>query len=331
MIFVKLFLRQTLTTLLQGGIILSMERTKKLLPVRAVVSRTGVSAHLLRAWERRYQAVVPLRSDGGQRLYSEEDVERLRLLREAAAAGHSIGGIARLPEEELRGLVRGAVRSAVAAGGAADDEVLRPYLEAALVALEQRDATGLKWLVARASVVLGQGAFIEGLLVPFLREVGARWEMGLIGPGDEHVVSQGLRSTLGSMLATLEAGPSAPVVLCGTPAGQRHEFGALLAGVAAAEAGWRVIYLGPDLPAEEIVRLAGRSGARAVALSVLRPAAEPDPMSELARIRELLPVGVPMYVGGPLASGEIPGGVVWLESVSALTHELRSGHPGEVA
>src|SRR5687767_8040152 len=73
-------------------------------PLRAVIRRTGLSADVIRAWERRYGAVAPSRSDGGQRLYSEDDVVRLVLLRNATAQGHSIGEIAALDISALEAL-----------------------------------------------------------------------------------------------------------------------------------------------------------------------------------------------------------------------------------
>ena len=73
-------------------------------PVRLVASRTGLSPHVLRAWERRYGVVAPHRSAGGQRLYSDHDVERLRQLRQLTGRGHSISRIASLSLADLQRL-----------------------------------------------------------------------------------------------------------------------------------------------------------------------------------------------------------------------------------
>src|SRR5512141_668232 len=70
-------------------------------PVRLVALRTGLTPHVLRAWERRYGVVSPGRTEGGQRLYSELDIERLRLLRRLTDGGHAIRRIASLPLAEL--------------------------------------------------------------------------------------------------------------------------------------------------------------------------------------------------------------------------------------
>src|SRR5690349_19915816 len=73
-------------------------------PIRIAARRAGVSVAALRAWERRYGALEPARTDGDQRLYSEHDVERIALLRQLTAAGHSISAIATVDNDELRRL-----------------------------------------------------------------------------------------------------------------------------------------------------------------------------------------------------------------------------------
>src|SRR5688572_23258058 len=70
-------------------------------PMGLVVKRTGLSPHVIRIWERRYQAVSPARTDGGHRSYLEEDVLRLILLRQLTEAGHKISSIAKLTTAEL--------------------------------------------------------------------------------------------------------------------------------------------------------------------------------------------------------------------------------------
>ena len=70
--------------------------------VGMVAKMTGLSTHTLRMWEKRYAAVVPERTEAGGRLYTDADVERLRLLHTLVESGHSIGGIAKLSDVDLR-------------------------------------------------------------------------------------------------------------------------------------------------------------------------------------------------------------------------------------
>lgn len=298
---------------------------ERLSPVRAVVARTGVSAHLLRAWERRYGAVEPRRSSGGQRQYTEGDVERIRLLRDAVAEGHPISSVANLGIENLRELARpvGEPTTPSHDGSMATGPLRREAFDA----IERRDADALRPILHRAALLLPHLAFLEDFLARLLRDMGAAWERGTLGVAEEHLATRVVRDAVGEMLAASNPlGPS-PLVLCTTPPGQRHEFGALLASLTASHAGWRSMYLGPDLPIEEIVRLARADSVRAVALSILHPDSEQRGGRTLHRLRTLLPPAVSLYVGGhpeALAMAEGVEGVESFESFSEFERALRA-------
>ncbi|MEX2529625.1 MAG: MerR family transcriptional regulator [Gemmatimonadota bacterium] len=263
------------------------------LPLRSIVSRTGLTEHRLRAWERRYGAVSPFRTKGGQRRYTEADLDRLRLLRDLVAGGRNIGSIASFSTDDLRELALadrsgGGLRSEAPSF---EEEILE-----ALRAVENRDPGALYDLLARSAMLTPSLDFLEGLLAPLLRRIGGLWEEGTIGVGEEHLASQVVRDLGGRLLRT--SGSTGPVLLCTTPSGQRHEFGALLAALAGAAAGWSTLYPGPDLPSEEIARLAARAEARVVALSILHPALEPDLAGRLRALKKVLPSDVEVVVGG---------------------------------
>jgi MerR family transcriptional regulator, light-induced transcriptional regulator len=261
-----------------------------LLPVRAVVSRTGVPAHLLRAWERRYRAVEPRRSSGGHRLYSETEVERIRLLRDAVAQGETISSVARLPTDSLRRIVTAQTSGTPASRSPERESVPEASFLAAMAAVEDRNGDRLRDILLGTSFRLPHMAFLEEFLGPLLHRIGDAWARDIIGVAEEHLASQVVRSVLTDMLRASAPPAGSPVIICAAPTGQRHEFGALLAAVTSAQAGWRALYLGPDLPREEIIRLASSSGARAVALGVLHPPANgegPDPSAMTREIGEL--------------------------------------------
>jgi MerR family transcriptional regulator, light-induced transcriptional regulator len=292
------------------------------LPLRSVVARTGLSEHRLRAWERRYAAIHPSRTEGGQRRYSEADVDRLRLLRDLVSAGRSIGSIANLSTESLREL---AIEDGpwVEAGRPAPS-LEREILEA-LGAVENRDPGALYDLLSRSAVRKPSLEFVEGLLVPLLRRIGSMWRDGILRVGEEHLASQVVRDLAGQLLRT--ATVPGPVLLCTTPSGQRHEFGSLLAALAGSGAGWRSLYAGPDLPTSEIRSLASRVGARAVALSILHPGAEQDVEASLRALRRALPTDIDLLVGGPReveAAATRVDGVDFLSSYRALAAFLES-------
>jgi DNA-binding transcriptional MerR regulator/methylmalonyl-CoA mutase cobalamin-binding subunit len=263
------------------------------MPIRVVCHRTGIQPHTLRVWERRYGAVLPARTPSGQRLYSEADVDKLHLLLRATEDGWRIGQVAGHSIEELRELLAspgGEVDSA----GSSDpgfDRLLRDCLDAA----ERLDSRALSAALDRASLVLSRKQFVEELLVRFLRTVGERWSSGELRPAQEHLATAVTRRSVDGF-RTQSSPDSAPHLLISTPQGQLHDVGALLAAVTAEEEGWRVTYLGPDLPAEEIAMAARSLEVDAVALSVI--ASNNDFRRELTRLSELLPGATPLFVGG---------------------------------
>jgi methanogenic corrinoid protein MtbC1 len=326
-------------------------------PMRVVVRRTGLNPSLLRAWERRYAAVGPGRSDGGQRLYSEADIHRLALLRALVDAGHNIGQVAALPEEELRVLLSpeqeaggragpgaasngttrrtgrqgldaavsfeqvGAGLRAGASGGAGSSSPAweslshrawteasdggtvesAAFLDDALRAVYAMDPRSLDAVLNRSALALGPVVLVDGVLVPLLTRIGALWKQGDMQPALEHVASGILRRFLYGLIDRLAPPPGAPVMVVGTPAGHRHEFGAQLAAVVATAAGWEVLLLGADLPACEIAEAARRKRSPVIALSALHPVVDPTLEGEMRELREALPDDVAILLGGPAA------------------------------
>ncbi|MBD0321212.1 MAG: MerR family transcriptional regulator, partial [Gemmatimonadetes bacterium] len=269
-------------------------------PIRVVSERTGLSPDVLRAWEKRYRAVEPPRRTGGsQRLYSDADVDRLRMLRRVTQAGRSIGQVAELSTAELAALVRedeAALHTAPTprpAGGSA-----RTHVDRCLLHIRDLNSGALEAALMRALLALGAERFLDEVAVPVMREVGRAWEEKVLGIAQEHLATAVLRRVLGFAADAVEVAGQAPLVVVGTPARQAHEMGALLAAVSASVAGWRVTYLGPDLPAEEIAGAARKRGAQAVALSAVYPADDPELAGELRRLRSQLPPGVTVFVGG---------------------------------
>ncbi|HEX6749451.1 MAG TPA: cobalamin-dependent protein [Longimicrobium sp.] len=270
-------------------------------PIRVVSERTGLSPDVLRAWEKRYGAVAPPRREGGggQRLYSDADVARLRLLRRATAAGRSIGQVAALADAELERLVREDEAQRTAASvPRRDGNAASAHVRHALAATDALDAPALEAALRRAVVMLGADAFVDDVASPFLRAVGDGWAAGTLSVAHEHLASAVLRRVLGIVA---DAGPAAGAehtVVVATPAGQVHELGAMLAAASAMSAGWRVVYLGADLPTDDVARAARDTGARVVALSLVSPADPRADAAELRRLRRTLPPHVAIVAGG---------------------------------
>jgi len=302
-------------------------------PIRVAAQRANLTPDLLRAWENRYGAVDPGRTDGGQRRYSDRDVAVLRLLSEAVDAGRRIGDVAALDIEEVEQLVR---EDRVLAAGRATAPVATEdvqldaseILADARAAVEAFDGERLHTVLRRAAIALTPVALSDGVLGPLMRTIGAQWERGEIDPGQEHFATAAVRQSLGDMVDRTAGDASAPRLLAATPAGQRHEIGALLAAATAATEGWRVSYLGADLPIEAIGSAAERGGARALAISIVHPDADDALVAALGGLADRLGPGVEVFVGGEGSRGarrKFEGaGLTWLVDIASLRRALRS-------
>ena len=240
-------------------------------PIGVVADRTGLTPDVLRVWERRYGVVEPKRSAGGQRLYSDADVERLTLLHRATRGGHGIGHVASLSHAKLEDLVS----EIEAAGNVAPiplrNEVAHPVVEQALAFTEALDPAGLESLLRRSVVRHGIISFLDAVAAPFLRAVGDAWHNGKLSVSQEHLASAVVQRVVSETAPLLTGSADSPTIVIATLEGERHANGALMAAATAASEGWRVIYLGADLPTAEIVETARRTRARAVGISVVVP------------------------------------------------------------
>jgi methylmalonyl-CoA mutase cobalamin-binding subunit/DNA-binding transcriptional MerR regulator len=297
-----------------------------------VAERTGLSPDLLRVWERRYRAVEPSRAPDGQRLYSDSDVERLRLLRLATLAGRGIRQVAQLETEELTRLVRedeAARQRVVRWEERAMPASVGADVERALELARAVDATALESLLRRTAAALGVPIFLDGLVAPLLRRMGEEWEAGRLAVAQEHLATAIIQRVLEGIIHFLVPPHGAPNLLLATLAGDQHKMGTLLAATAAAAEGWRVTYLGPDLPAEEIATAAVAAGARVVGVSIVRMAERDRALAGLRTLRARLPGSVPLLAGGAGAVDLAPeldgGGVHVIADLSELRAALRKG------
>jgi DNA-binding transcriptional MerR regulator len=275
-------------------------------PLRTVARMTGLSPELLRAWERRYRVVTPTRTPGGTRRYSATDLERLRLLKAAVDAGHRIGDVARLDVAEL------ARRSARAEG------LSVPAREEILSAIGRLGSTESHRLLSLQLSALGPARFAREVASPLVCEIGERWSDGRMGIAQEHLASGLLRSLLGSTLHPTASSRLGPRVVFATPVGERHELGLLMAALTALGAGVSPVYLGTELPVEDLLGAVEETGAAALALSIIAM-----PRSHATRAVNALHGGLPaevhLWLGGAGTSDlTLPSGVERIENLGDL-------------
>jgi len=269
----------------------------------AVVSRrTGLTQLLLRAWERRYQVVEPSRTDTGRRLYTDEDVERLTLLRILTDNGYRIGDVVGRPPAELRTLAAEAAPApAPAPSGRTGTADPRTYLSEALDAVQAMDQHRLESVLERASVDLAIPVLRRGLIQPLMIQIGERWREGTLRVAQEHMATAIVKTFLSSLNARQTVADGSPLLAVATPSGDLHEMGALLATSHALEVGWDVLYMGPNLPAEEIAGGIRLRTARALFLSIVYPPGDAGIGEQILLLRRLLDPDFPVIVGGRAA------------------------------
>ncbi len=270
-------------------------------PIAVVARRTGLRVDVIRAWERRYNVVEPERTPGNRRLYSDEQVRRLMLLREVTDAGWQIGQVASLPDQELRQLLESSNQRPVLEdppGEVQRDLRVEDRIEACIRSIRELDGRALKRNFELASMEFSRVDLLDRLLVPMLRRISAECASGRLRAANEHLATMVLRSFLDELHPAYAPGPTVPRVVVTTPIHQHHELGCLLIAATARTEGWRTIYLGPNLPAEEIAGAVRKRNAIAVALSIAFPADDPQLPRELRRLGRLLGDETQILVGG---------------------------------
>ena len=304
-------------------------------PMGMVCRRTGLRPDVLRAWERRYGAVRPVRSSGNHRLYSDADIEKLQLLCRAIGGGRRIGQVARLRNEELEEIVEADQNSVALIRTVKDsdkEQDAEDYLVACLSAAQELNARELEVQLERAAVAFSQPYLIRSVIAPLMERIGDLWSQGSLRVANEHMASAAVRSFLTSMLSS-EIAENAPRAIVATPIGQCHEIGALIICAAATFEGWCVTYLGTALPAGEIAAAALHKAARVVALSIVYPPDDARLPEELRKLRRHLGNNRVLLVGGRSAKAYLEVleevGAVHLESIArfqAILQKLRY-HP----
>ncbi|MCG6912416.1 MerR family transcriptional regulator [bacterium BMS3Abin03] len=274
-------------------------------PIKVVSQMTGLSVFVIRAWEKRYNVVTPERTETNRRLYSEDDIEKLKLLNNAINLGHNIGGIANLSVSELRSIlehkhVTSSSTSELSKENFSDTEsILRSSMEA----VKTYDGKKLSTILLKASSKMSQPQLIENFIIPLVYEIGDLWHEGDIRVANEHLASAVIRSFLANLIEQHIPSENAPLIISATPRGQDHELGALIAGVTAASVGYKVIYLGPNLPVEEIAAVTDNLDAKVVALSLVYPNDDPQLKLDLVNLKKMLPEKISLIVGGRAAGG----------------------------
>lgn len=181
-------------------------------PIKVVSQMTGLSVHVIRAWEKRYNVVEPERTDTNRRLYSEEDIEKLKLLNDVLQKGHSIGGVANLTSNELKNLLSSNKNGQEGLNDGipptTSPEVVENVLSDSIEAIRNYDAKKLEAILLNVSTKLTQPILIEEVIIPLVYKVGELWHSGEIRVANEHLGSSVIRGFLFNLLESYSVSDS---------------------------------------------------------------------------------------------------------------------------
>jgi MerR family transcriptional regulator, light-induced transcriptional regulator len=264
-----------------------MSRPEGYLRIGELSRRTGVSVELLRAWEKRYGLLEPARSEGGFRLYSDADIERVQTMQRHLGEGLAAAEAAR------RALAPPAAQTPTN-GGLVDAS--RRELAEALAAFDEARAHAA---FDRLLATFGLDTVLAEVVLPYLHELGEAWERGDATIAQEHFASALVRGRLLG-LARGWGGGVGPLALLACPPAELHDLGLIAFGLALRARGWRITYLGQDTPLDALADEARTLKPQAIVLALTRPetAAESRELKSLAR-------DVPVWLAGAGATEQL--------------------------
>ncbi len=283
--------------------ILQTNEQENLHPIQVVARRTGLTADVIRVWERRYAVVTPTRASNSRRLYTDKDVEKLILLRRATAAGRRIGDVANLSKRQLIKLVD-TDESAAARLPSLNIEQ-RPstgsvmeYFDDCLDAVYRLNSPDIYRILNDASRALGIIFLLEDLLRPLVLHIQDECRRGVLRDSHYAIMIYAIRGFLSSLVMSESNNESEYKVVCASPAGQVSDIAALRLAVAANTSGWQSIFLGMYGSVEESIYSQQQSNAQLIAVGITRPADDPLLANQLRRLREQLHPSIEIAVTG---------------------------------
>jgi MerR family transcriptional regulator, light-induced transcriptional regulator len=235
--------------------------------------RVGVSPELLRAWERRYALLQPIRTEGGFRLYTDDDAGRVERMKRALDEGLSAAEAARralAQEGSPERALDGARERLVAAARAYDEATVHAILDQALAGFSLEPV-------------------LRDLVLPALREIGTEWEQGALEIGQEHFASSLVRERLLS-LARLWGRGGGPLAILACAPGERHDIGLIAFGLVLRSHGWRILFLGADTPIATLLRAVERTDPRLVVVACMDSGLLEAQSTELRRLGRAAPL-----------------------------------------
>ena len=257
-------------------------------PIRTVSEITGVNAVTLRAWERRYGLIKPLRTPKGHRLYSRSDIRLVEEILGQLAEGMSISQVA-----------KNILENTPADIGDEDSKTWDRYAEKMIAATVNYDEQQLDLVYNDAMSLYPIDIVTSRLLLPLLGELGNRWAKKTGSVAEEHFFSMYLRNKLGARFHHQNLTNQGPKLIMACLPGEHHEFGILLFALTAHSKGYRIILLGADLPVSELTQVTKKTESKGI---VLAGSAALSCESIFENVESLSrSVSIPVFIGGDVS------------------------------
>jgi len=262
-----------------------------LVPIRTVSSLTGVNSVTLRAWERRYDLIKPVRTPKGHRLYTMADVALIQQVVALLDNGMSIGQVRYVLDAD-------AINPDPATSNESDADLWGHYQRRLLQAIAAFDDRVLNDLYTEILSLYPVDIVTSRLIVPLLRELGERWVQGTGSIAQEHFFSVFLRNKLGARFHHLNRAPQGPKLLAACLPDEQHEVGLLLFALAALDRDYSIVLLGSNTPLAELPAVVARAAVQAI---VLAGSANTVTITEELQLL-CQTIKIPVFIGGQVAS-----------------------------
>lgn len=289
------------------------------LSIAAVERDTGLSKDTLRVWERRYGFPNPERDHFGERIYSIDQVDRLRAIRRLMDVGYRPGKIIGLSLVDLQALAESVPQAAPIAS---EDQAAD--LDQLMNVLKSHEIEDLRRQLSQRVLRLGLARFVTELVAPLTERVGDTWARGQLEIYEEHLFTESMQVVLRNAISTIPQPGNRPRVLLTTFPSEPHGMGLLMVEALLALEGCRCFSLGVQTPVWDIVLAAQAQDIDLVVLSfspVMNPTLVVDGLTEL---RAKLPKSVEIWAGGrcPVLSRRAPDGIRVVTEFAELTKSV---------
>ena len=288
---------------------LSHYSTAPLYNTKAVVQETGISASTLRAWERRYGVPAPTRTGNNYRLYSEYDMALIRWLRDQIEGGLSISQAVELyrhmnQEKEHIPPTKEEKQIAPQSSPSPSYDVI--YCQSRLIrAFKAFDENAANQLIGELFALFPVEHVLSQIIEPVMIEIGEQWHSGRLPIPVEHFATAYIKRKIMTLINAQPSNSDAPIIITGCAPTEQHELGILFLSLFLQRNGMRVIYLGQNVPEEDLLTALRDLKPAMVALSAMSEQTALK-LRSISKMISLIPSPRPIFAFGGRAFDQNP-------------------------